>query len=107
MVGRKVPTKTQLKAYSIFYTHRWCEAQGYKVNVVDRAPGDEAGIKSVELEVQGAFAYGYLKCEKGTHRLVRNSPFNSKGLRQTSFAGVEVMPLLGDMQVRGAAGGCR
>jgi hypothetical protein len=156
---------------------RWCEAQGYKVRLVDRSPGEEAGLKSAELEVEGRFAYGYLKGEKGTHRwgagggllaapggcmvspvccmlwpsgqlcvysviqhrghvqrdttqrsnepmahgrcsvcscaasashtmhhaglacayrLVRNSPFNAKGLRQTSFAGVEVMPLLGE-----------
>ncbi|PNH06956.1 Peptide chain release factor 2 [Tetrabaena socialis] len=74
---------------------RWAEQRGYVVRTVDRAPGDEAGLKSVELEVAGRHAYGYLRGEKGTHRLVRNSPFNSKGLRQTSFAGVDVMPLLG------------
>ncbi|KAG2444302.1 hypothetical protein HXX76_001059 [Chlamydomonas incerta] len=75
---------------------RWAEASGYSVAVLDRAAGDEAGIKSVELEISGGrHAYGYLRGEKGTHRLVRNSPFNAKGLRQTSFAGVDVMPVLG------------
>jgi len=78
---------------------RWAQAMGYSTRTLDRAAGEEAGLKSVELEVTGIFAYGYLKGEKGTHRLVRSSPFNAKGLRQTSFAGVEVMPLLGDMQV--------
>ncbi|GLI70146.1 hypothetical protein VaNZ11_014956 [Volvox africanus] len=74
---------------------RWAEQNGHGVRVVDRASGEEAGLKSVELEVVGRYAYGYLKSEKGTHRLVRNSPFNAKGLRQTSFAGVDVMPVLG------------
>ncbi|GBF89816.1 peptide chain release factor, chloroplastic [Raphidocelis subcapitata] len=73
---------------------RWAAAQGYKVTVAERSAGEEAGIKSCELLVEGRFAYGLLKGEKGTHRLVRSSPFNAKGLRQTSFAGVEVMPLL-------------
>ncbi|GLC39503.1 hypothetical protein PLESTF_001853700 [Pleodorina starrii] len=74
---------------------RWAEAAGHSVRVVDRTPGEEAGLKSCELEVTGRYAYGYLRAEKGTHRLVRNSPFNAKGLRQTSFAGVDVMPVLG------------
>ncbi|EFJ43654.1 hypothetical protein VOLCADRAFT_106758 [Volvox carteri f. nagariensis] len=74
---------------------RWAEQQGHGVRLVDRAPGEEAGVKSVELEVAGRYVYGYLRAEKGTHRLVRNSPFNAKGLRQTSFAGVDVMPVLG------------
>lgn len=61
------------------------------------ATGDEAGIRSAELEVQGKYAFGYLSAEKGTHRLVRQSPFNSKALRQTSFAAVDVMPVLGNI----------
>ncbi|KAK9735830.1 hypothetical protein RND81_04G231400 [Saponaria officinalis] len=73
---------------------RWAEKQKYKTRVVDKSLGEEAGIKSATLEVEGRYAYGYLSGEKGTHRIVRQSPFNSKGLRQTSFCGVEVMPLL-------------
>ena len=73
---------------------RWCEKKGYKVETVDYLEGDEAGIKSVTLKVQGEFAYGYLKAEKGVHRLVRISPFNANGKRQTSFASIEVLPEL-------------
>jgi peptide chain release factor 2 len=75
---------------------RWAEKEGYKVRLAESSAGDEAGIKSATLEIEGRYAYGYLKGEKGTHRLVRISPYNANGKRQTSFAGVEVMPNLGD-----------
>ena len=73
---------------------RWAEKHAYKVHLAEKSEGDEAGIKSVTLEIDGRYAYGYLKAEKGTHRLVRISPFNANGKRQTSFAGVEAMPLI-------------
>nr|WP_207746101.1 peptide chain release factor 2 [Clostridium saudiense] len=73
---------------------RWCEKKGYKVETLDLLEGDEAGIKSATLRVKGEFAYGYLKAEKGVHRLVRISPFNANGKRQTSFASIEVLPEL-------------
>nr|WP_199322039.1 MULTISPECIES: peptide chain release factor 2 [Cyanophyceae] len=73
---------------------RWAEDHRYKVHEVERSDGDEAGIKSVTLEIDGRYAYGYLRSEKGTHRLVRISPFNANDKRQTSFAGVEIMPLI-------------
>jgi len=73
---------------------RWSENQGYKVHMAELSEGEEAWIKSATLEVAGRYAYGYLKMEKGTHRLVRISPFNANGKRQTSFVGVEVMPIL-------------
>ena len=71
---------------------RWVDARGFKAKVLDRMEGDVAGIKSVDIEVQGAFAFGLLYAEKGSHRLVRQSPFNAKSLRQTSFAAVGVLP---------------
>ncbi|XP_059628616.1 peptide chain release factor PrfB1, chloroplastic isoform X2 [Cornus florida] len=73
---------------------RWGEKQRYKTRVVEKSLGEEAGIKSATIEIEGRYAYGYLSGEKGTHRIVRQSPFNSKGLRQTSFSGVECIPLL-------------
>ena len=73
---------------------RWAEDHGYKVYLTESSEGDEAGIKSATLEIEGKYAYGYLKHEKGTHRLVRISPFNANDKRQTSFAGVEIMPIL-------------
>ena len=73
---------------------RWAESHRYKVHLMEESEGDEAGIKSATLEIEGRYAYGYLKSEKGTHRLVRISPFNANDKRQTSFAGVEVMPLI-------------
>jgi peptide chain release factor 2 len=71
---------------------RWAEKHGFSVSVLDYLDGDEAGIKSVTVEIAGENAYGYLKSEKGIHRLVRISPFNAAGKRQTSFASCDVMP---------------
>ena len=71
---------------------RWAEKKGFQVEVLDYLDGDEAGIKSVTFQVNGENAYGYLKAEKGVHRLVRISPFNAQGKRQTSFVSLDVMP---------------
>ncbi len=71
---------------------RWAERKGFSVEVLDYLDGDEAGIKSVTFQVNGTNAYGYLKSEKGVHRLVRISPFNAQGKRQTSFVSLDVMP---------------
>lgn len=71
---------------------RWAEKKGYKVTVLDYLDGEEAGIKSVSILIEGYMAYGYLKAEKGVHRLVRISPFDSSGRRHTSFASCDVMP---------------
>lgn len=71
---------------------RWAEKKGYKVKTLDLQPGDVAGIKSVTLLIEGVNAYGYLKTERGVHRLVRISPFDSSGRRHTSFASLDVMP---------------
>lgn len=75
---------------------RWAESKNFKVETTDYLPGDEAGVKSVTLFIQGHNAYGYLKAEKGVHRLVRISPFDSSGRRHTSFASCDVMPELDD-----------
>lgn len=71
---------------------RWADGKGYKVSTIDLLPGDEAGVKSVTIEIQGEYVYGHLKAEKGVHRLVRISPFDAAGKRHTSFASVEVLP---------------
>lgn len=73
---------------------RFCEKKNYKYSVLDEQKGDEAGIKSVTIEINGTYAYGYFKCEKGVHRLVRISPFDSNSRRHTSFASVSVTPKL-------------
>lgn len=73
---------------------RWAEDRQYTVQLAEISEGEEAGLKSATLEIAGKYAYGYLRSEKGTHRLVRISPFNANDKRQTSFAGVEVMPLI-------------
>jgi peptide chain release factor 2 len=75
---------------------RWAERNGFSARVLDMLEGDEAGIKSVTVEITGEYAYGYLRPEKGVHRLVRISPFDSSGRRHTSFASMEVMPVLDD-----------
>ena len=77
---------------------RWAESKGWKTELVDKSDGDEAGIKSATIRVTGKFAYGYAKAEKGVHRLVRISPFNANGKRQTSFASLEVSPIIADYE---------
>jgi peptide chain release factor 2 len=82
---------------------RWAESKGYSINTIDFLPGDETGVKSVTLEIKGEYAYGYLKSEKGVHRLVRISPFDAAGKRHTSFASLEVLPVIGaeqDIEIR-------
>ena len=77
---------------------RWAETRGWKVELVDKSDGEEAGIKSATIKITGKFAYGYAKAEKGVHRLVRISPFNANGKRQTSFASCEVSPIIADYE---------
>lgn len=75
---------------------RWAEKKGYKTNILDYLPGDEAGIKSISIEVIGDYAYGFLKSERGVHRLIRISPFDTNKKRHTTFASVEVLPEIED-----------
>ncbi|MCI1273438.1 MAG: peptide chain release factor 2 [Clostridiaceae bacterium] len=77
---------------------RWAENRGWKVELLDKLDGDEAGIKSATFKISGKYAYGYAKAEKGVHRLVRISPYNANGKRQTSFASLEVSPIIADFE---------
>jgi peptide chain release factor 2 len=78
---------------------RYFERHGYDYAEIDRVDGEEAGVRSVTLQVKGAYAYGYLSCERGVHRLVRVSPFDSQNRRHTSFASVDVMPIVKDIEI--------
>ncbi len=77
---------------------RWAEKRGWKVELLDKLDGEEAGIKSATIKITGKYAFGYAKAEKGVHRLVRISPFNANGKRQTSFASLEVSPIIEDYE---------
>ena len=78
---------------------RYLEKKGFKTDIIDEQPGDEAGIKSASILVKGINAYGYLKCEKGVHRLIRLSPFNANNKRQTSFVSIDVEPILENNEI--------
>ena len=93
-------TESQDWAQMLMRTYlRWCERNGFKAEVVDLLPGEEAGIKSATIEITGEYAYGYLRGEMGVHRLVRISPFDASKRRQTSFASVAVAPEVDDVEV--------
>lgn len=77
---------------------RWAESRNWKVEILDKSEGDEAGIKSSTIKIAGKYAFGYAKAERGVHRLVRISPFNANGKRQTSFASCEVSPIIADFE---------
>lgn len=77
---------------------RWAESRNWKIELIDKSDGEEAGIKSATIKISGKYAYGYAKAEKGVHRLVRISPFNANGKRQTSFASCEVSPIIADYE---------
>lgn len=77
---------------------RWAESKSYNVELLDKLDGDEAGIKSATIKITGKYAFGYSKAERGVHRLVRISPFNANGKRQTSFASLEVSPIIEDFE---------
>ena len=90
-------TEAQDWAQMLFRMYqRWAERQGYKCEITNLQDGDEAGIKTVTMQIEGEMAYGYLKSENGVHRLVRVSPFNAQGKRMTSFTSVFVVPLIDD-----------
>src|SRR5205814_10519651 len=94
-------TESQDWAQMLMRTYlRWCERAGLKAEVVDLLPGEEAGIKSVTIEVSGEYAYGYLRGEVGVHRLIRISPFDASSRRQTSFASVSAVPEVDDVEVQ-------
>jgi peptide chain release factor 2 len=97
IVGGAGGTEAQDWASMLFRMYqRWCERQGYKCEITNLQEGDEAGIKTVTMQIEGEMAYGYLKSENGVHRLVRVSPFNAQGKRMTSFCSVYVVPLVDD-----------
>lgn len=90
-------TESQDWASMLFRMYqRWCEAKNYKVTITNWLDGDEAGIKTVTMQIEGEYAFGFLKSENGVHRLVRVSPYNAQGKRMTSFASVFVVPLVDD-----------